>query len=82
MIFFQAWWLWIGFGLILGILEVLLTGFILLGFGLGAVLTGLVILTGIVMTLPQTFLVFAVFLPKKQFDIFSFSTVHHPCAII
>jgi membrane protein implicated in regulation of membrane protease activity len=61
MILFQAWWFWIGCGLILGILEVLLTGFILLGFGLGAVLTGLVMLTGIVMTLPQTLLVFAVF---------------------
>ena len=31
MILFQAWWFWIGFGLILGILEILLPGFILLG---------------------------------------------------
>jgi inner membrane protein len=61
MILFQAWWLWIGFGLILGILEILLPGFILLGFGLGAVLTGLVILSGIIMTLPNTLLVFAIF---------------------
>jgi membrane protein implicated in regulation of membrane protease activity len=73
MILFQAWWVWIGFGLILGILEILLPVFILLGFGLGSVLTGLVMLSGIVMTLPQTLFVFAVFslcaglLLKKMF---------------
>ena len=73
MILFQAWWFWIGFGLVLGILEILLPVFILLGFGLGSVLTGLVMLSGIVMTLPQTLFVFAVFslcawlLLKKMF---------------
>ena len=73
MILFQAWWFWIGFGLILGILEILLPVFILLGFGLGSVLTGLVMLSGIVMTLPQALFVFAVFslcawlLLKKMF---------------
>ena len=61
MILFQAWWFWICFGLVLGILEILLPGFILLGFGLGAVMTGLIILSGIVMSLPQILLVFAVF---------------------
>lgn len=61
MILFQAWWFWIGFGLVLGILEILLPGFILLGFGLGAVMTGLIILSGIVMALPQILLAFAVF---------------------
>ena len=60
MILFETWWFWIGFGLILGILEILLPGFILLGFGIGAMLTGLVMTSGLVVSLPKILLVFAI----------------------
>lgn len=61
MILFETWWFWIGFGLIFGILEILLPGFILLGFGIGAMLTGLVMASGLVLSLPKILLVFAIF---------------------
>lgn len=38
------WWAWVAFGLILAILEVVVPGFIFLGFAIGAVLVGLVLL--------------------------------------
>ena len=37
------WWVWVAFGLVLGILEVVVPGFIFLGFAIGAVLVGLVL---------------------------------------
>lgn len=40
------WWVWVSGGIVLGILEVLVPGFFFLGFSLGAVITGLVLLAG------------------------------------
>lgn len=42
-----AWWLWVTAGVLLAGLEVLVPGFIFLGFAAGAVLTGLLLLVGI-----------------------------------
>ena len=36
----HAWWVWLGAGLVLGILEVIVPGYIFLGFALGAALMG------------------------------------------
>jgi inner membrane protein len=36
----SAWWLWVVAGLVLGMLEVAVPGYIFLGFAIGAVLTG------------------------------------------
>jgi membrane protein implicated in regulation of membrane protease activity len=41
------WWVWIVFGGVLAILEVALPGFILLGFAVAAVITGLLMLIGV-----------------------------------
>ena len=38
--FWTVWWVWVVFGLALGVLEVLVPGFIFLGFAIGAVLVG------------------------------------------
>ena len=38
--FWQLWWVWVVFGVALGVLEVLVPGFIFLGFAIGAVVTG------------------------------------------
>lgn len=43
----QMWWTWIAAGVALAILEVVVSGFILLGFAVGAVLTGVLILLGV-----------------------------------
>ena len=35
----QEWWVWIAAGIVLAILEIVVSGYVLLGFALGAVLT-------------------------------------------
>ena len=41
MLFWTIWWVWLCFALVLAILEVAVSGFIFLGFALGAVVLGL-----------------------------------------
>jgi membrane protein implicated in regulation of membrane protease activity len=56
-----VWWVWIVAGFSLGVLEVLVPGFIFLGFAIGAVLTGLLVGLGVMGgSLPLLLLVFAV----------------------
>ena len=42
----DEWWVWVSAGVVLGIVEVFLPGFFFVGFAAGAVVTGLVLLTG------------------------------------
>lgn len=54
------WWVWLSLSLILAILEILLPGYILLGFAIGAALTGLcIVLPGFALSMPVTALIFA-----------------------
>ena len=53
-------WVWFAGALVLGILEVLLPGFILLGFAIGAGLVGGLLLTGVSLGLPLLLLIFAI----------------------
>jgi membrane protein implicated in regulation of membrane protease activity len=60
------WWVWVAGALGLGILEIVLPGFIFLGFALGAGATGLMLLAGgdlalwLAASLPRLLVVFAV----------------------
>jgi inner membrane protein len=55
-----VWWVWVVAGFALGVLEVLVPGYIFLGFAIGAVLTGILIGMGILGTsLTVTILIFA-----------------------
>lgn len=57
------WWVWVAAGIALGALEVVVPGFIFLGFALGAVLTGVILLIGqfvFIFSLPMLLLIFAV----------------------
>lgn len=47
MQFWQEWWVWIAAGVVLAILEVVVSGYVLLGFAVGAVLTGVLIWAGL-----------------------------------
>ena len=47
MILWQEWWVWIVIGVTLAVAEVMLPGFILLGFAIGAALVGLLLLLGL-----------------------------------
>ena len=56
-----SWWVWVVAGFALGVLEVLVPGFIFLGFAIGAVLTGVLVGLGVLGTsLPVMLLAFAV----------------------
>ena len=47
MALWQEWWVWMVAGFVLAILEILIPGFILLGFAIGAVLAGLLLWLGV-----------------------------------
>ncbi|MBI1170902.1 hypothetical protein GC209_05840 [bacterium] len=40
------WWIWVVAGVILGVLEIVVPGFVFLGFAIGAALTGVLVLVG------------------------------------
>ena len=55
-----VWWVWVVAGFGLGVLEVIVPGFIFLGFAIGAVVTGLLMLIGLLgANLPVLVLIFA-----------------------
>jgi len=58
--FWMEWWVWVVCGFALGIVEILVPGFIFVGFAIGAVLTGALIGLGLEAGLPVLLLVFAV----------------------
>ena len=41
------WWVWVSGGILLGAAEVLLPGFIFLGFAIGAIFTGVLVAVGL-----------------------------------
>ena len=55
-----TWWAWVVLGFALGVLEILAPGYIFLGFAIGAVLTGVVVVVGVPAGLPALLVVFAV----------------------
>lgn len=61
----QEPWVWLAGGLVLAILETVIPGYIFLGFGIGAALTGVALIfagleTGFAQSLPLLILAFAV----------------------
>lgn len=55
-----TWWAWIVFGFALGVLEILVPGYIFLGFAIGALVTGVVVGVGLApASLPLLILIFA-----------------------
>lgn len=61
MALWQEWWVWMVAGAALAILEILVSGFVLLGFAIGAALTGLLLWLGVLGgSLAVLLLVFAV----------------------
>ncbi len=55
-----TWWVWVVAGFALGVVEVLVPGFIFLGFAIGAVITGVLVGIGLLgANVPLLILVFA-----------------------
>ncbi|MFD3189368.1 NfeD family protein [Sedimentitalea sp. HM32M-2] len=59
MAFWSLWWVWLCAGLILAIVEVLVPGFIFLGFAIGAGVVALFLALGLAVSLPVLMLIFA-----------------------
>ncbi|MBK6465474.1 MAG: hypothetical protein IPF96_00220 [Rhodobacter sp.] len=55
-----VWWAWVVLGFALGVLEILVPGYIFLGSAAGAVITGVVAGLGLTASLPLVILIFAV----------------------
>jgi inner membrane protein len=53
-------WAWVILGFALGVLEILVPGFIFLGFAIGAVVTGALVGIGVPASVPALVLIFAV----------------------
>ncbi|MBQ4823646.1 hypothetical protein J4729_03650 [Leisingera sp. HS039] len=60
MPFWALWWVWGAAALVLAILEVLVPGFVFLGFAIGAAAVSLLLLAGAGLSLPPLLLIFAV----------------------
>ncbi|WP_299350219.1 hypothetical protein [uncultured Shimia sp.] len=55
-----TWWVWLASALVLAILEVLVPGFVFLGFAIGAALVGLLLLgPAALLSVPMLLLIFA-----------------------
>lgn len=60
MAIWTVWWIWLCAALVLGIAEVMLPGFIFLGFAIGALAVSMLLLnTGLTLGLPALLLIFA-----------------------
>ncbi|OED48895.1 NfeD family protein [Leisingera sp. S232] len=57
--FWAIWWVWGAAALTLAIVEILLPGFVFLGFAIGAAIVALLLLAGAGFTLPPLLLIFA-----------------------
>lgn len=57
----SIWWVWIVAGFLLGMLEIIVPGYIFLGFAIGAVTTGILVGLGVASASPALLvLIFAV----------------------
>ena len=54
-----VWWVWIVAGLLIGMAELVLPGFLFLGFAVGSVTTGVLLWLGIKAGLPALLVIFA-----------------------
>ena len=56
-----TWWVWLAAALVLGIVEMLIPGFIFLGFAIGAAAVGIALLGPLgLLSIPAILLIFAV----------------------
>ena len=56
----ETWWAWVAFGIIFMLLELMMPSYLFLGFGLGAIVTGITLVLGITMSAQYLMLLFAI----------------------
>ena len=60
MAIIETWWAWVAFGIIFMLLELMMPSYLFLGFGLGAIVTGITLALGIPMSAQYLMLLFAI----------------------
>ena len=60
LVLWQLWWVWLAAALALGILEIMVPGFIFLGFAIGAAVVALLVLMPVTIGLPALLAIFAI----------------------
>ena len=60
MAIIATWWAWVAFGIIFMLLELMMPSYLFLGFGLGAIVTGITLALGITMSAQYLMLLFAI----------------------
>ena len=60
MAIIETWWAWVAFGIIFMLLELVMPSYLFLGFGLGAIVTGITLALGITMSAQYLILLFAI----------------------
>ena len=60
MAIIETWWAWVAFGIILMLLELMMPSYLFLGFGFGAIVTGITLALGITMSAKYLMLLFTI----------------------
>jgi len=60
MAIIETWWAWVAFGIVLMLLELMMPSYLFLGFGFGAIVTGITLALGITMSAQYLMLLFEI----------------------
>lgn len=60
MAIIETWWAWVAFGIVLILLELMMPSYLFLGFGFGAIVTGITLALGMTMSAQYLMLLFSI----------------------
>jgi membrane protein implicated in regulation of membrane protease activity len=60
MAILETWWAWVAFGIVLMLLELMMPSYLFLGFGFGAIVTGITLALGMTMSAQYLMLLFSI----------------------
>ena len=60
MAIIETWWAWVAFGIVLMLLELMMPSYLFLGFGFGAIVTGITLVLGMTMSARYLMLLFSI----------------------
>ncbi len=60
MAIIETWWAWVAFGIVLMLLELMMPSYLFLGFGFGAIVTGITLALGMTMSEQYLMLLFSI----------------------
>ena len=60
MAIIETWWAWVAFGIVLMLLELMMPSYLFLGFGFGAIVTGITLALGMTISAQYLMLLFSI----------------------